>query len=223
MPFGGLVLGHDNAILGPTFGPEARIIGPNGQWYRAGELRFNRDGMVVTPDERVLGNHIYGLGGMGYGFDGKIYLPGDKALGQGGLFAGADGKRYGPALGPSGKLYGAGGVVLTPDSPPLPAPGYARDRFPDPPHLPAPGYAMDRSPYTPNFPTPGFQLPYQPTFPTPGYTPNLPFVGYEAPPAVAKPVRFGVNPYVRSPRDFFMWGDMVDEQKRRERRPGLVQ
>ena len=33
---------------------------------------------------------------------------------------------------------------------------------------------------------------------------------------------FRYNPYVRGPRDFFMWGDMMDEQTARERRPALV-
>ena len=256
MPFGGLVLGPDNAILGPTFGPEARIIGPNGQWYRSGELRFNRDGMVVLPDDRVLGT-VYGLGGMSYGMDGKIYLPGERAFGQGGLYAGADGKRYGPALGPSGKLYGAGGVVLptNPTSPHLPAPEYAIG----PQGNPSPGYGMGQSPMASE---PGYAMPGQPL-----PAPDMPWTGrlttrtsrrlgtartsrwgrHECrrraaisrpsrrpathEPAVrglrtaagASPVGFGVNPYVRGPRNFFMWGDMVDEQKRKERRPGLVQ
>lgn len=30
------------------------------------------------------------------------------------------------------------------------------------------------------------------------------------------------HPYVRSPRDFFMWGEMMEEQILRERRPSLV-
>jgi hypothetical protein len=30
------------------------------------------------------------------------------------------------------------------------------------------------------------------------------------------------HPYVRGPRDFFMWGEMMEEQILRERRPSLV-
>jgi len=36
------------------------------------------------------------------------------------------------------------------------------------------------------------------------------------------PPVFRYHPYVRGPRDFFMWGDMMDEQTARERRPALV-
>jgi hypothetical protein len=33
---------------------------------------------------------------------------------------------------------------------------------------------------------------------------------------------FRYNPYVRGPRDFFMWGDMMEQQRALERRPVLV-
>jgi hypothetical protein len=189
--------------------------------------------MVILPDDRVLGARIYGLGGLGYGADGRIYMPGDVPFGPGGLYAGPDGRGYGPALGPSGKLFGPGGVVLPSDGlagngldampPPfLPAPGYSMGQM----NLPAPGYGMEPYRFAPTFPTPGYRpdiATIRPNFPTPGYTPNLPSVGYAPPPEVHKPAQFGVNPFVRSPRDFFMWGDMVDDQARREKRPGLVQ
>ena len=42
--------------------------------------------------------------------------------------------------------------------------------------------------------------------------------GMGAPP----PPVFRYHPYVRSPRDFFMWGDMMEDQIARERRPALV-
>ena len=44
-------------------------------------------------------------------------------------------------------------------------------------------------------------------------------MNYAGPPQ--QPV-FRFNPYVRSPRDFFMWGDMMEDQIARERRPALV-
>ena len=66
--------------------------------------------------------------------------------------------------------------------------------------------------------------------------PFEPFQGYGAPggrgrpgvggamggPQPPLPPVFRYNPYVRSPRDFFMWGDMMEDQIARERRPALV-
>lgn len=89
-----------------------------------------------------------------------------------------------------------------PNTPPgLPTPGYA-------PGLPAPGFAM-------NLPAPGY----------PGYTLSpvpLPTPGYEPPPGAPKPPCFAVHPFARSPRDFFMWSDVLEDRLVRAQRPSLV-
>lgn len=62
--------------------------------------------------------------------------------------------------------------------------------------------------------------------PVPGYAPrpvSLPFPGY-APPA--KPPeqgpQFVAHPFVRAPRDFFMWSDVMQDKIARTQRPSLV-
>ncbi len=92
----------------------------------------------------------------------------------------------------------------------LPAPGFGMG----PVGLPAPGYALGPM----GLPAPG----YAPGLPAPGYTPNLPNVGYEPPAEKPQQPTFLIHPYTRSPRDFFMWGEMQDEQLVRESRPALV-
>jgi hypothetical protein len=59
----------------------------------------------------------------------------------------------------------------------------------------------------------------------PGYAPRpvpLPMPGYEPPPAAPKPCGFPVHPFARSPRDFFMWSDVLEDRLVRAQRPSLV-
>src|SRR5262249_49514690 len=56
----------------------------------------------------------------------------------------------------------------------------------------------------------------------PGAEPRLPNVGYEPPPGKPQQPVFVSHPYVRSPRDFFMWGEMLEEQRALQRRPPVV-
>jgi hypothetical protein len=51
--------------------------------------------------------------------------------------------------------------------------------------------------------------------------PAEPFNGLLPPPYNHGP-RITTNPYVRSPRDFFMWRENMEDQMRRELRPALV-
>ncbi len=65
---------------------------------------------------------------------------------------------------------------------------------------------------------------YNPNLPAPGYHPNMPGVGFQPPHPAGQhaPAVYRYHPYVRSPRDFFMWGDVIDDQLARERRPAIV-
>lgn len=108
-------------------------------------------------------------------------------------------------------------------APPMPIPGY-NPALPTPaynPNLPAPAYNpnLPVPGYTPNLPVPG----YTPNLPVPSYTPNLPNFSipvYGAPTKVQ--TAFPYHPYVRSPRDFFMWRENMEDQVMRQTRPALV-
>lgn len=86
------------------------------------------------------------------------------------------------------------------------------------PGLP-PGYPGMMPP--PGLPVPG----YGPNLPAPGYDPRpvaLPAYGMPPPAQGQSPTAYPVHPYARSPRDFFMWREEMEDRQQRERRPGLV-
>jgi hypothetical protein len=68
---------------------------------------------------------------------------------------------------------------------------------------PPPGYNPNRNAYTP----------YGVPLPNPGYAPPLPG---------QQPAGFPSHPFARSPRDFFMWGDVMQDRLARAQRPALV-
>jgi hypothetical protein len=56
----------------------------------------------------------------------------------------------------------------------------------------------------------------------PAYNPHL-TAPYGSPaPLGATPSAFPTHPYVRGPRDFFMWRENMEDQMRRDQRPSLV-
>jgi hypothetical protein len=161
------------------------------------------------------GPGAYGPGPGGYGPGPGPYGPGPGGPGQGFPGQGEGMRRGFPGgynaelqLPRPGYMMGPGYVPPPPGS--MPPPGFSPG-LPTPgatPGLPAPGYA-------PNLPAPGY----------PGYAPppvRLPTPGYEPPPGAPKPVSFPVHPFARSPRDFFMWSDMLEERLIRSQRPSLV-
>lgn len=98
-----------------------------------------------------------------------------------------------------------------PGMPPQMPPGYPPGF---PPNLPVPGYQ-------PNLPVPG----YEPNLPSPGYDPRpvaMPAYGMQQPGQGQSPTAYPVHPYARSPRDFFMWREEMEDRQQRERRPALV-
>lgn len=98
---------------------------------------------------------------------------------------------------------------------PMPAPGYGPPYVPLP-GLPAPGYAG------PNVPLPG-NFGYTPqNMPNVGYTPSLPAVGYEPPLPPPTTACYPSHSLVRSPRDFFMWSETMEDATARQRRPALI-
>jgi hypothetical protein len=61
--------------------------------------------------------------------------------------------------------------------------------------------------------------------PAPGYTPYgvpLPNPGYSPPMPAQQPPAFPSHPFARGPRDFFMWGDVMQDKIARAQRPSLV-
>jgi hypothetical protein len=58
-----------------------------------------------------------------------------------------------------------------------------------------------------------------PGLPTPPTIPNPPPPGVNAP---AQPPLFVSNPFIRSPRDFFMWNEVVEDQAKRFPLPKFV-
>ena len=54
-----------------------------------------------------------------------------------------------------------------------------------------------------------------------GYPPGMLPQPPQAPPA-ARPMPYPSHPFIRGPRDFFMWNEMLDEQNGRDLRPNLV-
>jgi hypothetical protein len=61
--------------------------------------------------------------------------------------------------------------------------------------------------------------------PAPGYTPYgvpLPNPGYNPPLPEQQPAGFPSHPFARSPRDFFMWSDVMQDRMARAQRPALV-
>jgi hypothetical protein len=97
--------------------------------------------------------------------------------------------------------------------------------------MPPPGVPMsfDGMPATPGMPMAAVPFPWYGPSP-PG--PLLPQMGpvqmelprresYGPPPAHA-PAGYPTHPFVRGPRDFFMWGDVMAEEKARGSRPALV-
>lgn len=226
-PGAGAPGGHGPGPYGPGMGPGG--MGPGGPVGPGG----------VGP--RGMGAYGPGPGGMYPG--GPGFGPG---MGPGGL-AGPGG--VGPRLGPYGPVMGPGGPYppghgFAPGMAPRGAPGAFN------PNLP--GYAMGAPGYTPNnmgapgftpgFPPPGYTpgavpLPtpgYTPNLPSPEYTPNLPSPGYNPGNLLSLPVYghntppgqhlagFPYHPYVRGPRDFFMWRENMEDQAGREKRPSLV-
>ena len=160
------------------------------------------------------------MGGQGYGpgmgGPGPSYGPGPGygpapgyGPGPGHGPGNAMGPGYPPGFHPEVQLpYMKGPPGLPPFAPGLPTPGFVPAPV-SPPGLPAPGYA-------PNLPAPGY----------PGYggapPVNLPTPGYEPPPGAPKPATFPVHPFARSPRDFFMWSDVLEDRLVRSQRPILV-
>ena len=166
------------------------------------------------------------MGGQGYG-------PGMGGQGYG---PGMGGQGYGPGMGGQGPAYGQG-PGFGPGGP-YAMPGFPPRFMPDQ-HLPKPGYMMGPGlappppGYTGGLPPPGFSpgLPapgYAPSLPAPGYPGyapppvNLPTPGYEPAPGAPKPATFPVHPFARSPRDFFMWSDVLEDRLVRSQRPSLV-
>lgn len=131
--------------------------------------------------------------------------------------------------GPTGKAISDGRCVSYPGSQAMGPPGMA------PPGMAPPGMAP------PGMAPPGMatQGPYGPV-PGPGFGPG-PFRpppgfghGVSLPPHCATPygggptngqgqtVVFPTHPYVRSPRDFFMWRENMEERAARDARPSLI-
>ena len=171
-----------------------------------------------------------GAGGPGFGPGPGAYGPGPGAYGPG------PGGQWFPGQGPGpGPMpgYGMRPMVPLPGFPrgfnpeqQLPMPGYtmgppAPPGLGAPPGLPPPGFSpgLPAPGYAPNLPAPGY--PGYPGYAGPGPVP-LPNPGYEPPPGAPKPVNFPVHPFARSPRDFFMWSDMLEERLVRSQRPSLV-
>ena len=126
---------------------------------------------------------------------GGLTLPGLDGLGVG---PGMPAPGFGPGVGPNGLPMPS----FAPGSRNLPTPGFA-------PGLPAPGFA----PAPMNLPVPGF-APRPVSLPFPGYAPP------SQPPAQGP--QFVAHPFVRAPRDFFMWSDVMQDQISRTQRPSLV-
>jgi hypothetical protein len=62
----------------------------------------------------------------------------------------------------------------------------------------------------------------QPSQPLPAFSPATGKIEFPNPgPAQQKQV-YPTHPFVRSPRDFFMWNESIEEQESRSARPGLV-
>jgi len=137
-----------------------------------------------------------------------------------------------PAVPPSppvlGNPRGYGGAPCLPGMPGLPYnPSYSPS-MPGLPGLPYTGYnpslpglpGLPTPGYTPNMPCPPNQYP---TLPSPSYTPvypRLPSPSYE-PPHCPQGCEGGNPGYyhpagIRSPRDFFMWGDVKEDERLRE-------
>jgi hypothetical protein len=74
---------------------------------------------------------------------------------------------------------------------------------------------------TPNYAIQHYPMPLSPNYSMPPQMfPALPNPSYEPPSGPNGNQKLYVqNPLVRSPRDFFMWGDVQQDKKERERRP----
>jgi hypothetical protein len=97
----------------------------------------------------------------------------------------------------------------------VPPQGFGDVPLPGPVPSPAPAFA----------PPPAFNLPSPGYAGFPGYAPRpvaLPSPGYEPPRAPPQQQMFPTNPFVRSPRDFFMWGEAYEDNLVRSQRPSLV-
>jgi hypothetical protein len=177
-----------------TIWPDGSIFCPSYNVYPPFEA-FNG----ILPDKNGKFND---KGGRPYGYH---YAPCSGGNGNQGFGPGPGG----PGQGPGGPMP-MPGYTMGPPAPGLPPPGFS-------PGLPAPGAAppLPAPGYAPVLPSPGY----------PGYAPPpvpLPTPGYEPPPAQCKPAGFPVHPFVRSPRDFFMWSDVMEDRLVRSQRPSLV-
>ena len=112
--------------------------------------------------------------------------------------------------------------------PPMPmayAGNYYNQGYANMPGPPCPPYgAMPALPYNmPAYSLPSYPTPAPPNYAMPPATfPPLPNPSYEPPSGPACPPRYNYNPLVRSPRDFFMWGEVQEDRAARARRPMTV-
>lgn len=175
------------------------------------------------------GQHIESCNGQGqlYGYHHSPYPIPRQAGGPGGPPRGPGG--YPP---PPGVAGGPGGGYpgTWPGGPPGPGVAIGPGGLPGqgrggpglamgPDGIPIPGFSVPNPSYAPtNMPNPG----YAPTLPYPGYAPRLPSPGYEPPPGQPQGPQFVAHPYARSPRDFFMWSEVMQDEMSRAVRPSLV-
>lgn len=126
--------------------------------------------------------------------------------GQGGQPQQGNGFGFGP--GPGGPGFGQGpypGAMY-----PTPYPGPMMGQMPQQPQMPQ----MPQLPWQP-------MMPRSPELPHAGFQPSYPMYGWNNQSGEA-PLAFPTHPYMRSPRDFFMWREGMEDQLKRETRPALV-
>jgi hypothetical protein len=199
-----------NPCFPPFSGEVPRFVGPGCKVppLKGGPGGQQGYGMGAGP------GGMQGPGGMGAG-PGGMQGPGGMGAGPGG-YPGPGGMGYGPG--------GPGGMPFPPGYGFGPGP-YPGAMYPNPYQGGAVGQmpGMPQQPQMPQMP----QLPWQPMMPRSpelphaGFQPSYPMYGWNNQ-SPEGPLAFPHHPYMRSPRDFFMWREGMEDQLKRETRPVLV-
>lgn len=177
------------------------------------------------------GPHYY-LRPPGLPFNGMLPGPGGQAISAG---------RPQPASFNRGPMAGPGPMMGAP-GPGMGGPGMGGPGMGGPGPMmggPGPMPGMGPGPMTGPMAGPGMAYPFPPTPPFPPI-PGMPYMNYPAPGAVVLPpgvatpymggapsqngpsVVFPTHPHVRSPRDFFMHRENMEDRARQDFRPNLI-
>jgi hypothetical protein len=211
---------------GMVYGPNYWLVPPCLPWNgylpgkKGAELMAARDGTAPWGGAA----HGGAMQAQGYGPGGHPNAPGypgsypgtPGAPGYPGGYPGIPGYPGTPG-GPGGYPGTPGGYAHAPSTPGYPgtpgAPGTPYPPgYPNTPGVPYPPGA----PYPPGTPHPPGNMPYPPT--------NLPIPGQPPPrPDHAKIGTYPTHPYVRGPRDFFMFNEYLEDMRGRDVRPSLYQ